>query len=218
MFDAIVVPRGPEERAVTRGAARAGSATRILAGGIGPRAAAFTAEALLRDGLPAKVLVTGLCGALSPSLLSGDVLVYATIADSRGAGITCDQELSERAARLLPGAQSGIRGVSSDTVVTRLSEKRSLREIALADAVDMESYALAARLQRAGVKVAIVRVASDGPADELPDLNRALDDSGGLSGFALLGLFFSNPRAGARLAANGWRALQRLSAAIAALA
>jgi hypothetical protein len=81
----------------------------------------------------------------------------------------------------------------------------------------MESYAVAERLQRDGIPVAVLRVASDGLSDELPELDRALDHAGGVDGFALALAMLRKPKAGARLAVNGTRALGALRRAVEAI-
>jgi hypothetical protein len=82
----------------------------------------------------------------------------------------------------------------------------------------MESYPLALRLTRAGVAVAVARVGSDAAQDDLPALNRALDGSGGMDGFALALAMLREPLSGARLASGATRALAALERTIARVA
>jgi hypothetical protein len=81
----------------------------------------------------------------------------------------------------------------------------------------METAAITRTLQAAGVSVAALRVGSDGAADDLPELERALDGSGGLDGLALALAMCRHPIAGIRLARNGARALAGLERAVYAL-
>ncbi len=81
----------------------------------------------------------------------------------------------------------------------------------------MESYAIAQRLHRARVAVAVLRVGSDAVIDDLPDIYRAFDGSGGIDRFALLLAMLRKPRAGAHLARNGLRALGSLQSTVYAL-
>jgi hypothetical protein len=74
----------------------------------------------------------------------------------------------------------------------------------------MESYALAERLGQAGVAVGVVRVTSDAVSDDLPELDRALDGSGGMDSFALALAFARSPLAAARLIAHATKALAAL--------
>jgi hypothetical protein len=81
----------------------------------------------------------------------------------------------------------------------------------------MESYALADALAGAGVAVGVVRVASDAVGDDLPELGRALDGSGGMDDFALALALVRSPVAAARLIANATKSLRALNAAVRAL-
>jgi hypothetical protein len=72
-------------------------------------------------------------------------------------------------------------------------------------------------LQRRNVPVAVVRVASDGSNDTLPELDRALDGAGGMDGLALALAMLRRPVSGFRLAVNGTRALRALRDCVEAL-
>ncbi len=213
MIDAIFVPRGSEERAVRRALGRARSTVRVIATGVGERAAARavddTQDVPLRG-----ALLTGFCGLLSPAFAVADTLVYATIRNGYESPIAFDREFAAHVAARVPGVQTGVRAVSAPTVITRAAEKRALGERFGADAVDMESFALTAALRRRDVPVAALRIGSDGVEDDLPELDRALDGSGGIDGFALALAMLRRPIAGARLARSGTRALAALEAAV----
>lgn len=215
MFDTIFVPRGAEESAVRRAVAR-GQAPRIVATGIGPHAATRAAREALATA-PERVLVTGLCGLLSPALLVGDALVYRDVRRAGGRPLPLDERLSDAVAARIPGAQTGIHGVDSERVVTSVADKATLAAEAGADAVDMETYAIARALIAAGARVAVVRIGSDGAYDDLPELDRALDGSGGLDAVALGLALLRRPRAGLRLARNATRALRALERAVGSL-
>jgi adenosylhomocysteine nucleosidase len=216
MFDVIFVPRGAEESAVRRAAGRERAPVRIVATGIGPHAAARAATGALAAA-PARVLVTGLCGLLSPAFVVGDALVYRDIRRDGGRPLALDETLSEAIAARLPGVQTGIHAVDSARVVTSAADKAVLGRQAGAEAVDMESYAIASVMIAAGARVAVARIGSDGACDDLPDLDRALDGSGGLDGFALGLAMLRRPGAGFRLARNATRALRTLERAIRSL-
>ncbi len=212
----MIVPSGAEERAVRRALARAGSKAYVATTGIGPLAAELAASALLLERRPARVVVIGLCGILASAFRVGDALVYREIVtpDERFA---FDRELSGLIADRVAGSQSGIRAFASDSIVTRSVDKRALGERYTAQAVDMETAAVARTLQAAGIAVAALRVGTDGAADDLPALDRALDASGGMDGLALALAMLRQPIAGARLARNGTRALATLERAVYAL-
>jgi nucleoside phosphorylase len=213
MLDAVFVPRGAEERAVRRGLARSGSRIPVLVTGIGDHAAGLAADAALASkSPPRRVLVTGLCGLLSPAFRVPDALLYAWIASAAGS-VETDAPLSAEVHAAIGAAQSGIRALAVDRIVTRAREKRALGEQTGAHAADMESYALVERLGRAGVAVAVLRVASDAVGDDLPDLNDALDGSGGLERGALAGAMLRDPLAAARMIRGALQALGALERA-----
>jgi nucleoside phosphorylase len=201
---------------VRRALARAGSAAYVATTGIGPLAAESAASAVLAERRPARVVVTGLCGVLSPAFRVGDALVYREIVTPEER-FAFDRELSGFVADRVAGSQSGIRAIASGVIVTRSADKLALGERYTAQAVDMETAAVARRLQADGIAVAALRVGSDGAADDLPALDRALDGSGGMDGLALALAMVRQPIAGVRLARNGTRALGALERAVYAL-
>ncbi len=210
MIDTIFVPSGAEADAVRRAVNHVRSSVRIVELGIGPLAARrATQEAF--DAAPCGTsLVTGLCGLLSPAFAVGDTLVYREIAGDDLETLTLDRRLGDAIAAKLPNVQTGIRAYASDRVVTTAHAKFDLGARTHAGAVDMESHAVAEQLMHHGLTVAVVRVASDGANETLPDLDRALDGSGGMDGLALALAMVREPRAGIRLARNGTRALAAL--------
>ncbi len=218
MIDAIFVPRGAEADAVRAALARAASHVRVVTTGIGPRAAARAADSALALAPIGRALITGLCGLLSPAFAVGEALAYSELRHPDGHPIVLERALTDELAGRLPAVQTGIRALHSDRIVCSAGEKRELGARFGAEAVDMESFALAERLQRAGAAVAVVRIGSDGAGDDLPDLERARDGSGGMDSFALLLAMLRRPRAGVRLAGNGLRALDALRRAIGAIA
>lgn len=217
MIDTIFVPRGSEARAVRRALARAGSPVRVVDTGIGPLAGERAAREALAGPTLDAALITGLCGVLSPAFAVGETLVYGEIVSDGEGTLVLDRALARAVCARLPGAQSGLRAVASHDVITRSSEKLRLGKEHGAQAVDMESRAIAGFLAASGVAVCVARVASDGLSGDLPDLDMALDGSGGIDGFALGLAMMRRPLAGLRLAYNGARALGALEGAIFAL-
>jgi nucleoside phosphorylase len=214
------VCRGAEENAVRKGLARAGAtrAVGVCVMGAGPPAALAAADAATADGAPARVLVAGLCGGLSPALDVGDVLLYHTIGDEAGSLAQTDDALTARLADLAGCVQTGIRAAAVSSVVTESAAKRALAQRCDADAVDMESLVVLERLTRAGSSVAVLRVVSDSVADDLPDLNAAIAPDGAVSGRALLTASLRKPGAALAMARNGVRALGALERAMSAVA
>jgi nucleoside phosphorylase len=213
VVEAVFVPRGAEERAVRR-ALRRRAGPAVWTSGIGPAAAERAVAEALAVRAPAVALVVGLCGLLSPAYAVGELLLYATVTRADGATLVCDARLSGELAQTLRRAQTGIAAYCSESIVARSVEKRALAQRCRVAAVDMESFALVAGLQRAGTRVAVLRVGSDGVAEDLPDLSRAVAADGTLRGGALALAMLSNPLAGARMAANGLRALGELERAM----
>ena len=214
MIDTIFVPRGAEERAVRRALGRVRAPHRVVATGIGPLAAALAVGDALAGPTMGHALVVGLCGLLSPAFAVGETLVYGEMVSAAEATVTVDRAFAHDVARALGHAQSGIRALGVAGVVTSGYEKLELGRRYDAQAVDMESLPLLRLLARAGVTVAVARVASDAAGEDLPDLQMALDGSGGLDGFALALAMLRRPIAGARLARNGTRALAALEAMV----
>ncbi len=210
MIDTIFVPRGAEERAVRKALARAASPVRVVVTGIGPLAGARAAREALAGPTLDAALITGLCGVLSPAFAVGETLVYGELAHADEPAFVLDAALARHVAERLPNAQTGIRGLASDRVVTTAREKQQLGARYRAQAVDMESRAIALRLHARRVDVCVARVASDDAHDDLPELDMALDGSGGIDTFALALAMLRRPLAGARLARNGSRALAAL--------
>jgi len=160
------------------------------------------------------VLILGLCGGLAADVQVGDQLVYGEIVHPmQGSSFLCDARLSESILLSVPSARDGVRAVASDGVIERAYQKRDAGRHYNAQAVDMETLPLAASLSSAGALVAALRVASDGQTDDLPELGRAIDGSGGIDGFALALALLRRPLAGARLMRNGPRALAMLERA-----
>lgn len=208
------MPHGAEERAVRRAVARAKSSVRIVVSGIGPHAAVRAAAAVSELESVRRVVVTGLCGVLSPTLSVGEALVYSELLGSDGDVLALDRPFVRALGGAVPGSQTGIRAIESATIVTRAADKRSLAARSGAQAVDMESYAIAAALASPSIAVGVLRVASDDLAADLPALDRTLNGSGGIDGFAFSIALARRPFAGVRLIRDGLRSLAALERAI----
>lgn len=217
MVETIFVPRGAEERAV-RAALGRDSNVRVVSSGIGPLAAARAADDALAAARFGTALVTGLCGALSPAFVVGDALVYRELRAAERRPLALEHALADGIACRLPGAQTGVVGFSAERIVELPSEKRALAARYDATAVDMENYAFVDRLGRAGVAVAVVRIVSDGLRDELPQLGRALDGTGGIDVSALALTLLRTPRRSVRFVGAVRMALRQLRDTVRAVA
>jgi nucleoside phosphorylase len=134
---------------------------RVVRTGMGP-ARSRRAVQRLSSRRAETVVVVGVCGALDPSLCSGDVFVADEVRGSRHA-YTCDAD--PVACALETAGMTVARGtlVSTDHVVH--GEERAALFAAGARAVDMESAFLAPLGD--GRRFAVVRVVVDTPSREL---------------------------------------------------
>jgi hypothetical protein len=208
-FDAIVVPRGAEARAVE-------------AGWPAPRPALLTVPAGAAAGarfssgdVPATALVLGVCGALDPALRVGDAVVYSRILDG-GDVIELDAGLAAACAATCECALVGAANVPD--VVGAVAAKAALRSATGAAAIDMEAASLARALHRRGVRVAMVRVVSDDAAAELPDLRDVYAAGGTLRPLALALTLVRTPGRSVRFIVHVLKALRALRATAARLA
>jgi nucleoside phosphorylase len=209
VIDAIFVPRGVEERVVRRGLGRHAVIVRPTSAGA---SAANAVAAALEPGAK-RVLIAGLCGSLDPAFAAGDVLIYGSIESGSGERIETDRALSAQLQQRIPAAQSGVRGFDVDHVVSSATEKGKIAEATGAQAIDMESYALAARLAAAGRTFTVLRCVSDGARSDLPDLTAAFG-ADGIDGRRLFGAMLSHPIAAAALIAGAMRGLRSLRRAL----
>ncbi|HVM98685.1 MAG TPA: hypothetical protein VMT68_00610 [Caulobacteraceae bacterium] len=122
-------------------------------------------EAELRGGV-AGVVSFGLCGALDPALEVGDLVIGEAVADD-AERFAADPAWAARIGVLLPAAKVGVFARAEKPVAT-VEEKAELRARTGADAVDLESYAVARLAGFFGVPFAVVRAVSDDAARALP--------------------------------------------------
>jgi adenosylhomocysteine nucleosidase len=144
----------------------------LAAQGPGPRLARQAARAVL-DGCPACIVVsTGFCGALTPALQVGDVVVAREV---RGAKVYASLEPHSQR----PAARGAIRSV--DRVAVTVEEKQTLGSDG-AVAVEMEAAAVAEEAAERQTPFYCVRVVSDTASETLPlDFNTLRDDEGRFS-------------------------------------
>jgi hypothetical protein len=205
----ILVPRGPEHRAVRRGCAGSTALTSILAiPGGGASAGA------LEHAAGSNFVILGLCGALDPTLHVGDVVVCTSALHAHGSAAF------DAAFTAHVGAATGARSVQAltlDRIVTSREERAKLHDETGAAIVEMEGFHLATRLAGQGRIVAMVRVVSDDASYDLPDISRAIGVNGTLRPFELVTAFARAPRKAARFIGDSRRALKVLEAATARL-
>ncbi len=168
----------------SRTATLSGNQLLLIANGAGAkRADQAVAAGLLACPLPAAILSTGFCGALSPDL---DIAAIVA-ADRVLTGARSYPALPPRAS--LPHSTGPV--VSIDHVARTAAEKRQLHAGG-AIAVEMEAAAVAARSAAAGVPFYCIRAVSDLAGEDLAnDFNKALREDGH---FATMGILLGTLR------------------------
>lgn len=146
------------------------------------------------------VVSSGVAGGLRPEHRPGAVLAARKVRRlADGSEFAAAAEWIERAVE--QGAREAV-FVTSSRVAGTVAEKRRLAE--LADAVEMESYAVLDAAAARGVPAVAIRAVSDAVESELPvDFNRVFDDRGQVRGAALAAALARKPAALAGLVRLG---------------
>ena len=120
------------------------------------------------NGVPEGPVVSfGVAGALDDALRIGDVIDATRVVDAGGA------TLWEGAGLGIRGARHGV-VLASDELVHDAGERRRLRDVSGADAVDMESGVLA----RSGRLAGVLRVVSDDVTSTVEGVDETIHDDG----------------------------------------
>jgi Phosphorylase superfamily len=210
--DIVLVPKGAEYRAVCRGiGTRKDLPASIVPMPIGSRGLRqFLAhwqqspEFLNKPG--GKIVLLGLAGSLSDRYGIGDAVIYQGCAGENGSYLSCGAEITAEIAQST--GYPTVRGWTSDRVIGSAQEKAAIAQRTGCEVVDMEGAIVLEVL--AGCNVAIVRVISDGVGQNLPDLERAIDDRGDLQPLSLAVALCSRPSAAFSLIRGSLRGLQTL--------
>ncbi|MFW6032407.1 MAG: hypothetical protein ACOCTI_03440 [Phycisphaeraceae bacterium] len=127
-----------------------------LATGMGPeRMKARLGEVLEREPVE-RVVLLGFAGGLDPALKAGEVVRFS-------------QVVSEAGERLdLAGPGAGAVLLSADRLAESVDRKRGLRQRYEAEAVDLETFDVAAMLRERGIELAVLRAISDPFCTALP--------------------------------------------------
>jgi adenosylhomocysteine nucleosidase len=152
---------------------------RLLVCGMGLDPAAAGAQALLRAG--ARSLVSwGCAGAIDPALRPGTLVLPARVIAESGTYET-DAGWRGRIATAVGGREPVDAGplLSSRTVLLDRRSRQQARERSGASAIDMESAAVAAAAQAAGVPFLAVRAIADPATHDLPAFLPAITDAYG---------------------------------------
>ncbi len=152
------------------------------------------------NGIPDGRLVSfGLAGALHDGLSCGEVIDATRVVDEEGAVLWEGPPLG------VSGARAGTI-LAMDVLVDDPIQRRRLHERTGADAVDMESGALA----RTGRLAGVLRAVSDTPERGLSGIAGAVGPEGRTAWGGLVLAFARAPRGFARAATDARRALRRL--------
>lgn len=224
-FHAILVPQGPEYKAVCRGLTVAHASRAavpkplVLPIPVGSKQLPRHLERLQQAGYllnhqQPRVLLMGLCGSLTPRYDVGDVVLYHSCVYNSNASTPllqpCDPELTARVHDNLKERVTLVKALTSDRLIYSAVEKRHLGQLYGADVVDMEGFAALEVLSRVGVAVAMIRVVSDDARHNIPNLNLALSPDGSLQSLPLAIGLIRQPIAAARLIRGAVRGLQVL--------
>jgi adenosylhomocysteine nucleosidase len=160
---------------------------RVGIGGGFPAGAARAAEKLVKEG--AKALVSfGLAGGLNPALLPGAVLLPEAVIDD-GEIYPCDPSLIG----WLGGANAKFI-MSAKWVAETAADKNSLFEATRAEAIDLESGAVARVAAGANIPFAVLRAVADPAQRNLPPAALiALNGAGEIGFLSVLASVFRKP-------------------------
>ncbi|MFZ9737417.1 MAG: hypothetical protein ACO3EZ_05355, partial [Prochlorotrichaceae cyanobacterium] len=193
-FPYWLVPQGAEFQAVRKGIDRAqgsGSPPQVIPIPLGSRP--------LDRWLPqlkappgATVLLLGVAGSLNTRFKVPDWVMSSRIQTFDAQSYACESEVLAALQQRLPQAQTG-QALSSDRILTQVSEKQSLGTRYGCDLVEMEGAIVVKALQEKGLKWAMIRVISDDLSRNIPDLSQAILPEGGINGLAMAAAFLREP-------------------------
>jgi adenosylhomocysteine nucleosidase len=145
-----------------------GKLVALIVAGVGGPSARRGAEILLAGHRPRWLVSAGFAGALDPDLRCNDSLLVTSLVteDATAPGLEIDLSLPD-SPEGRPRVRSG-RLVTVSRIIRTAAEKADLRARSRADAVDMESYPIAALGAERGVRFLGVRVISDEAGTDLP--------------------------------------------------
>ncbi|MDV7212273.1 phosphorylase family protein [Azotobacter beijerinckii] len=204
-------------RAQPRCAVPLGDGCSLLLSGMGPDAARAAAQALVKDGAQALVIL-GVAGALEAGLRNGMLICPGHVLDERGRVYSSDTAWSARLREQLGAARLDVRTdatlLSLPTPLPTTTAKQEAHARYAAAAVDMESAAVAAVAAESGLPFMALRAIVDERDDELPSpLLAAVDAFGRPVPARLIAALARNPAMIPRLPALS----SRMNGAIRAL-
>jgi adenosylhomocysteine nucleosidase len=169
----------------------AGKLIALIVGGTGRKSARRATQILLEGHRPTWVISAGFAGALNPDLVRNSVLLASEVVDQDGSTWAIDVSVPPEAEQ--QRLRSG-RLLTVDRIVRTAAEKDALRQRYQADAVDMETSAVAAVCSERHVRCLSIRVVSDEAGTDLPpEILSILGRSGGYRVGAALGAIWRRP-------------------------
>jgi adenosylhomocysteine nucleosidase len=161
----------------------AGRQWMLAANGAGPRLAAEAVRAAVAGQRPDRIVSAGYCGALSPGLVPGDIVV-------------CDRVIGhDNGARFRTADEFGASCLSGDRVIQTAREKCYLRETTGASIVEMEAVGVAAQAAALGVPFHCIRAVTDTATEDLAiDFNATRDETGRFRGSRIAMAVLGSPR------------------------
>jgi adenosylhomocysteine nucleosidase len=179
----------------------------LVCGGIGAQPAARATHAAVELYGPDALVSAGFAGSLTSELRVGQTFVASRVIDA-SSGKIYQAEC---------GTESGDGILLTVAEITGREEKRRMGERFHARALDMEAAAVAEVAARVHLPFMTVRAISDGVDEDLPPMQRFVQDDGSFAGGNFLGHVVLRPSlwpAIFRLARNARKAASTLSAAL----
>lgn len=181
--------------------------------GADPARAAFLAVQLIESGCSGLVSF-GMAGGIDPDLDSGSIILPDRIIDSEGQEYPCDGAWrSVVIERIGQGNMAQGPLLGSDRAILSPADKRRLRERTGAEAVDMESQAVAAVARRATIPFIALRAIADTASERIPAwLLKTIDVNGRPKPATLIAGIAANPTDFPSLLRLGWSSRRALAA------
>ena len=217
MSTLILVPQGAEYQAVCRGLSRVPSSpAKVLAIPMGIEPVRKYLQQFTHDQAN-RILMMGLCGSLSQKYQVGDIVLYQNCL-YQGNLQEGDNSFTADIHNQLGDRVSLVKGLTSDRLLYKATEKCQLHEQSGADVVDMEGYAFLEFFHQPSdavspqVQVAILRVVSDDVHHDIPNITSAIGADGSLQPLPLAWKFIRQPLAATRLIIGSLKGLKSLTA------
>jgi adenosylhomocysteine nucleosidase len=162
----------------------------VVESGPGCARARRAAAALMEAHAPRWIVSTGFCGALTPALKIGDIVVANEVVNVAGEKLAIDLQMTSDPAN---GLHVG-RTLTVDHIVRTIVEKQNLAEATGSLAVDMETYAITQLCHDQKVRCMAVRAVSDDVSVDLPsEVLSLMGETGTVRVGAVIGALWKRP-------------------------